>query len=88
MLALLFGRFAAGRFVPGSSLLDVSRDVLFLETSFLVFCSRSWILVPGAVSRYAADSCLYWMRSQVTGLGILKVFRAGVGGWSVRRIKA
>jgi hypothetical protein len=43
VLALLFGRFAAGRFVPGSSLLDVSRDVLFLEP-------RSWcfVLVPGS----------------------------------------
>jgi len=65
---VLIGHFVPGRFVPGSSFLDVMLTVCG------AFCS--WVLVPGTVGDCAADTCLYWLR--VTGLGVIRVFRERV----------
>jgi hypothetical protein len=79
---VLIGNFVPGRFVSGSSFLDV------MLTACGAFCS--WVLVPGllvpgTVGGCAADTCLYWLR--VTGLGVIRVFGervCTVGFWGLR----
>jgi hypothetical protein len=74
------GRLVAGCFVPGRialgySFLDSCFRRLVSGSSFLdprfwflfFLVPRFFIFIPGIVGRYAADSCLYWLRSMRLG---------------------